>query len=279
MTTEMTERRQRHRPDPSDVELDEPAPTHTPVDAIARVDLVPPIVEARRRHAATERKLMVGMLALLVAVVAAGLAMAALAMSAESTLSAERTRAQVLLNEQKKYSEVSSIRAHLGGYDGAELAALYSEASWSRLMTELDAVLPADVSLATESITVKVVADDAASIESTGLDAPGVIEISFTANAARFDSPTPLLDALSRLTGYVSATVEAVASNESGYLITGVVQLGADALGGTARTDALDADKLTALHEQLEQAATTSPTTGTETTEATDGADATSAGE
>lgn len=279
MTTEMTERRQRHRPDPSDVELDEPAPTHTPVDAIARVDLVPPIVEARRRHAATERKLMAGMLALLVAVVAAGLAMAALAMSAESTLSAERTRAQVLLNEQKKYSEVSSIKAHLGGYDGAELAALYSEASWSRLMTELDAVLPADVSLATESITVKVVADDAASIESTGLDAPGVIEISFTANAARFDSPTPLLDALSRLTGYVSATVEAVASNESGYLITGVVQLGADALGGTARTDALDADKLTALHEQLEQAATTSPTTGTETTEATDGADATSAGE
>lgn len=279
MTTEMTERRQRHRPDPSDVELDEPAPTHTPVYAIARVDVVPPIVEARRRHAATERKLMVGMLALLVAVVAAGLAMAALAMSAESTLSAERTRAQVLLNEQKKYSEVSSIKAHLGGYDGAELAALYSEASWSRLMTELDAVLPADVSLATESITVKVVSDDAASIESTGLDAPGVIEISFTANAARFDSPTPLLDALSRLTGYVSATVEAVASNESGYLITGVVQLGADALGGTARTDALDADKLTALHEQLEQAATTSPTTGTETTEATDGADATSAGE
>ena len=279
MTTQMTERRQRHRPDPSDVELDEPAPTHTPVDAIARVDLVPPIVEARRRHAATERKLMAGMLALLVAVVAAGLAMAALAMSAESTLSAERTRAQVLLNEQKKYSEVSSIKAHLGGYDGAELAALYSEASWSRLMTELDAVLPADVSLATESITVKVVSDDAASIESTGLDAPGVIEISFTANAARFDSPTPLLDALSRLTGYVSATVEAVASNESGYLITGVVQLGADALGGTARTDALDADKLTALHEQLEQAATTSPTTGTETTEATDGADATSAGE
>lgn len=279
MTTEMTERRQRHRPDPSDVELDEPAPTHTPVYAIARVDLVPPIVEARRRHAATERKLMAGMLALLVAVVAAGLAMAALAMSAESTLSAERTRAQVLLNEQKKYSEVSSIKAHLGGYDGAELAALYSEASWSRLMTELDAVLPADVSLATESITVKVVADDAASIESTGLDAPGVIEISFTANAARFDSPTPLLDALSRLTGYVSATVEAVASNESGYLITGVVQLGADALGGTPRTDALDADKLTALHEQLEQAATTSPTTGTETTEATDGADATSAGE
>lgn len=279
MTTEMTERRQRHRPDPTDVELDEPAPTHTPVDAIARVDLVPPIVEARRRHAATERKLMAGMLALLVAVVAAGLAMAALAMSAESTLSAERTRAQVLLNEQKKYSEVSSIKAHLGGYDGAELAALYSEASWSRLMTELDAVLPADVSLATESITVKVVSDDAASIESTGLDAPGVIEISFTANAARFDSPTPLLDALSRLTGYVSATVEAVASNESGYLITGVVQLGADALGGTARTDALDADKLTALHEQLEQAATTSPTTGTETTEATDGADATSAGE
>lgn len=283
MTAEMVERRQRHRPDaePADsVLLDEPAPVTAPARAVARVDLVPPIVEIRRKNAATERKLVAGLLALLIAIVAGGLAVAMLAFTAEGTLAAERVRSQLLLNEQKQYTEVSAVKAQLGAYDGATLAALYSEADWARLMTELDTVLPNDVTLATESITVKGLSDDTSGIiEATGLDAPGVIEISFTANAERFDSPTPLLNALKGLTGYVSATVDAVAaSNDAGYTITGIVQLGADALGGTARVGQLDADQLAALHEQLDIAATTTADdTATDTT--TEGADATSAGE
>ncbi|WP_454112355.1 hypothetical protein [Microbacterium aurum] len=283
MTAEMVERRQRHRPDaePADsLLLDEPAPVTAPARAVARVDLVPPIVEIRRKNAATERKLVAGLLALLIAIVAGGLAVAMLAFTAEGTLAAERVRSQLLLNEQKQYTEVSAVKAQLGAYDGATLAALYSEADWARLMTELDTVLPNDVTLATESITVKGLSDDTSGIiEATGLDAPGVIEISFTANAERFDSPTPLLNALKGLTGYVSATVDAVAaSNDAGYTITGIVQLGADALGGTARVGELDADQLAALHEQLDIAATTTADdTATDTT--TEGADATSAGE
>lgn len=283
MTAEMVERRQRHRPDaePADsLLLDEPAPVTAPARAVARVDLVPPIVEIRRKNAATERKLVAGLLALLIAIVAGGLAVAMLAFTAEGTLAAERVRSQLLLNEQKQYTEVSAVKAQLGAYDGATLAALYSEADWARLMTELDTVLPDDVTLASESITVKGLSDDTSGIiEATGLDAPGVIEISFTANAERFDSPTPLLNALKGLTGYVSATVDAVAaSNDAGYTITGIVQLGADALGGTARVGQLDADQLAALHEQLDIAATTTADdTATDTT--TEGADATSAGE
>lgn len=283
MTAEMVERRQRHRPDaePADsLLLDEPAPVTAPARAVARVDLVPPIVEIRRKNAATERKLVAGLLALFIAIVAGGLAVAMLAFTAEGTLAAERVRSQLLLNEQKQYTEVSAVKAQLGAYDGATLAALYSEADWARLMTELDTVLPDDVTLASESITVKGLSDDTSGIiEATGLDAPGVIEISFTANAERFDSPTPLLNALKGLTGYVSATVDAVAaSNDAGYTITGIVQLGADALGGTARVGQLDADQLAALHEQLDIAATTTADdTATDTT--TEGADATSAGE
>lgn len=277
MTTETVERRQRQRPETTSPLEGDVEHVSTAVRSVARVDLVPPIVETRRRHAATERKLIAGVLALLVLVVVAGLAVAMMAMSAENALTAERTRAQVLINEQKQYSEVSSVKSQLGAYEGAELVALYSEADWSRLMTELDSVLPEDVTLATESITVKGVSDAGPSIESTGLDAPGVIEISFTANAARFDSPTPLLNALSRLTGYVSATVDAVASNESGYLITGVVQLGSGALGGTQRVTALDAEQIAQLHEALGLAATTTPDAAS--SETTDDADATSAGE
>lgn len=284
MTAEMVERRQRHRPDaePADsLLLDEPAPVTAPARAVARVDLVPPIVEIRRKNAATERKLVAGLLALLIAIVAGGLAVAMLAFTAEGTLAAERVRSQLLLNEQKQYTEVSAVKAQLGAYDGATLAALYSEADWARLMTELDTVLPDDVTLASESITVKGLSDDTSGIiEATGLDAPGVIEISFTANAERFDSPTPLLNALKGLTGYVSATVDAVAaSNDAGYTITGIVQLGADALGGTARVGQLDADQLADLHEQLDIAATTTTADDTAADTTTEGADATSAGE
>ncbi len=263
MTTEMVDRRQRRRPESGDVDTVEVAPTSTPARAIARVDLVPPSVEARRKNAATERKLVAGVLAALVVVVVAALAIAMLAVAAESNLSAERTRSQVLLNEQKQYTELSGVKAQLGAYDGAELAALYSEADWARLMTELDTVLPDDIMIASEAIAVKGVSEGAAKIETTGLDAPGVIEITFTATAATFDSPTPLLNALSKLTGYVSATVNAVAAEgETGYVITGVVQLNAEALGGTARVAVLDPEQIAALHDQLELAATTSPDAG-----------------
>lgn len=260
MTAEVVERRQRQRTRVEQAEAEAVEEVSTPARAVARVDLVPPIVEIRRRNRATVTRLSFGLLALVLVVAAGGVAVGMLAGGAESALETEQARTLALLEEQQTYAEVSSVKAQLGGYDGAELAALYSEADWARLMRELDAVLPPDVSLATETIVVKGVSPDASSIEATGLDAPGVIEIAFTANAARFDSPTPLLDALSRLTGYVSATVSAVAeSGEEGYTITGVVQLSADALGGTARVGELDPDELARLHEQLELKATTLP--------------------
>lgn len=274
MTAETVARRQRQRGE-SGVSTPESIDSVAPARSFARVDLVPPIVETRRKNAALERKLAAGLILLVALIIAAALGVAILAFAAEGRLDAERTRTQVLLNEQRSYAEVANVKAQLADYDDAEIAAVFSEANWSRLMRELDTVLPGDVALATESISVKGLSADTSGIyEVTGLDAPGVIEISFSATAVRFDSPTPLLDALKGLTGYVSATVDAVAeSGEEGYTITGVVQLGADALGGTSRADALDADVLAALHEQLEIAATTTP--AAETDAATDTTDAT----
>lgn len=275
MTAEAVERRQRRRSDVDPLSPEAAPPAPAPARAVARVDLVPPIVEIRRKNAALERKLAAGLILLVALVIAAALAVAMLAFAAEGRLAAERTRTQLLLTEQRNYAEVADVKAQLADYDDAEVAALFAEANWERLMRELDTVLPADVSLSSEEITVKGLTSDTSGVfETTGLDAPGVIEIAFTADAAQFDSPTPLLNALKGLTGYVSATVDAVAeSGETGYTITGIVQLSADALGGTGRTDALDAEALAALHEQLEIAATTTPQVESDT--ATDGTDTT----
>jgi len=252
MTAEVMERRQRRQAIPELLE------DRTPAFTVARVDLLPPIVEVRRRQGRTTRLLAMGLVGLLIVVAAVGLAMSFLAGAAENALAGERTRSQLLLIEQAKYSEVSTVKAQLVDYETAELAALYSEADWSRLMRELDDALPSDFALTTETISIKGIdSGRSGSGEDTGLDAPGVIEISFTATADAFDSPTPLLNALSGLTGYVSATVDAVsASGDKGYVVTGVVQLGADALGGTARVDVLDAETIATLHELLEAVAT-----------------------
>ncbi len=243
----------------------------TPVMGVVRVDLVPPIVEARRRSARTIRALVYGLLALIVAVVMAILAMSMLALKAETTLDDERTRGQLLVQQQNEYSELISVKRSLADYEFALPEALFAEANWARLMTELDTVLPDEVTLVTEDVAVRGLGNDDGSVsDNGGLDAQGVIQISFTANADRFDSPTPLLNALSELTGFQSATVDAVsASDEVGYVITGVVQLGSEALGGTSRVKDLDEDLMADLHQQLQDVATGANQEPSETDETT----------
>lgn len=227
-----------------------------------RVDLLPPIVEVRRKQKATLRLLMLGLVGIAAIAVVASLAVWLLATGAERGLADEQARTVTLLQEQNRYTDVIAVKSQLGDYDNAQMAALYADTDWARLMRELDAALPAGVAIESESITVKGLgADDAAAAGAEGavaIDAPGVIEILFSATAPTFDSPTPLLNALASMTGYVSATVSAVSNTgDEGYTITGAVQLDASALGGTARTGSLDADELQTLHDALMSAATT----------------------
>ncbi|WP_175987811.1 hypothetical protein [Microbacterium tenebrionis] len=232
------------------------------VASVARVDLIPPIIEVRRTENARIRGLMAGLVGLAVVVAAGSLAASFLANGSEQTLAKEQALSAQLIVEQNRYTEVANVRALLGDYEIAAMSALYSEADWSRIMRELDGAMPDGVTLASEVITVKGVLGAAASstaVATAGLDSPGVIEITFTATASVFDSPTPLLNRLQELTGYASATVDAVAGDDEGYLITGVIQLNSSALGGTARTERLDQDRLATLRSELESSVIAPP--------------------
>lgn len=227
-----------------------------------RVDLLPPIVEVRRKQNATLRLLMLGLVGVAAIAVVASVAMWLLATAAAQGLAAEQSRTATLLQEQNTYSEVIGVKSKLGDYDSAQMAALYADTDWARIMRELDAALPAGVAIESESITIKGLSTESAEVASADgsvtIDPPGVIEILFSAKAPAFGSPTALLDALSRMTGYVSANVSAVSNTgEEGYTITGAVQLGGAALGGTARVGALDAEQVKSLQDALMAAATT----------------------
>lgn len=244
--------------------------------AVARVDLIPPIVDIRRKENASIRLLMTGLVGLAVAVCVISLAVSFFANGAEGSLAAEKQRGTQLLLEQEKYAEVSGVKAQLLDSVTATMSALYSEADWARIMRELDATMPEDASITSEVVTVKgltAASGSSSAQDTTGLDTAGVIQIEFTALAPVFDSPTPLLNALQSLTGYASAKVTAVAGeNDEGYNVTGVVELNAAALGGTARVAALDQELLATLHDALEKAAV-DPAAAAATAAATTAAD------
>lgn len=265
MTVEVMERRQRRQAEPVAANLALPALS------VARVDLLPPVVEVRRRQGLIVRLLSLGLIVLLLVVATAAFLVALVANAAEDTLAAEQTRTRLLALEEAKYGDVSQVKVQLLDHSDAELAALFAEADWSGLMTELDDVLPDAITLTTETISLKGVSEEAPTPETTGLDAPGVIEIAFTATAAEFASPTPLLNALAELTGHQSATVDSVSeSEEDGYTITGTVQLGTEALGGTARVEALDPEALEVLHQTLEDLVTGAAQAAADTADASD---------
>ncbi len=220
--------------------------------AVARVDLLPPIVEIRRKQSAKIRLLVLGLIGLVLVSLAAAVAVSLLADEAERALAREDARGQQLRAEQEQYSEVITVKSQLADYDNAEVVALYAEADWSHLLSELDDALPAGIELETEDVTIQAVSARQAR---DGLEMPGVVEITFTATAATFGSPTPLLNGLQTLTGYTGASVSAVAadSSDDGYRITGVVQLSTEAIGGTSRVNALDEELLAEIYAALEK--------------------------
>lgn len=254
------------------------------VASVARVDLIPPIVGIRRKQNAKIRSLMSGLVVLAIVVVVASLGVSLLANGAEKKLTAEQTRGAQLIVEQNQYSEVAGIKAQLIDYETARWAALYSEADWARIMRELDSSMPDGVDITAEAITVKGLGPIDMSTKDPNIveiDAPGVIEVAFSAHSDVFESPTAILNALAKsMTGYTSANVETViGETEDGYIITGTVQLNMTALGGTSRTGALDAETLAELHKQLEQVAITPPTTSAAVETTDEDADQTSTGE
>lgn len=249
------------RPPKNDAEAPRRA-TAASVATIARVDLLPPIVEVRRKQNATLRLLSLSLGGLLLITVTGGFAMTLLSGSAEQALVDEQARGTQLLAEQQKYTEVAGVKAQLIDYDAIIYSALFAETDWARLMRELDGALPAGMELTSESVTLKGLSADAAAAAppAAPLDAPGLIEIAFTASAPAFESSTPLLNGLAALTGYASASVSAVSSaGDDGYVITGVVQLSSTALGGTARVGELDAAQLEQLRLALETAVIAPP--------------------
>jgi Tfp pilus assembly protein PilN len=187
-----------------------PAKAGKPVKAVLviggmpRVDLLPPEIHKERAAGATRRRLLIGLVGVVLIAIAGTAASTVLATQAQTQLADEQSRTASLLAEQSKYLEVRSVQAQVGLVQAAQQVAVSTEIDWKAYLNAVQATLP-------KSVTIDTVKVDSASpvavyAQPTGpLQGPRVATITFTAKSKALPDVPTWLDALTTLPGFADA--------------------------------------------------------------------------
>jgi hypothetical protein len=179
-----------------------------------RVDLLPPEVRAERNAGALRRRLGFGVI-VLIALAVGGSGVAGIqAIQAQVSLITEQTRTASLLLQQKKYIQVRSVQDEVGLIQAAQQVGTSTEIDWKKYLSEVQATLPANVTLDTVKI------DSASPLtEYTQATAPlqgsRVATLSFTAKSPTLPEVPAWLDALSALPGFTDASPGSVTRDDA----------------------------------------------------------------
>lgn len=188
---------------------------HLVIGGPARANLLPPEVGIAARGKVVRRNA-VAIIILAVVLVVAGYAGAMfLALGAQVQLDAANQRTQDLLNEQKEYTEVRSVKSLLETATAARIAATSTEIDWKDYFEQIQAILPAD------TIVTNVRADAATPLmafsqPSVPLQGDRIGELTFTATSASLPDVEAWLHSLATLPGYVDAAPGSVSLQGDG---------------------------------------------------------------
>ena len=175
------------------------------VGGLPRVDLLPPEVRAERRSGVTVRRAWMGVVG---AAAIAGIAIGGATLrsiEAQDELMAAQADTQQLLLEQGKYSDVRDLKTEITKLAAAQAVAGSTEIAWPSYLAQIEATLPAGVTVSTITIDqASPVAEYAQSDNS--LQAPRIGTVMFTAQSVTLPSVPDWLDGLATLPGYTDAT-------------------------------------------------------------------------
>lgn len=177
---------------------------HLVVGGPARANLLPPEVGVAARGKVVRRNA-VAIIILAVILVVAGYAGAMfLALGAQIQLDAANQRTQDLLNEQKEYMEVRSVKSLLETAAAARVAATSTEIDWKDYFQQIETILPAG------TLVTNVRADAATPLQafsqpSVPLQGDRIGELTFTATSASLPDVEAWLQSLATLPGFVDA--------------------------------------------------------------------------
>jgi hypothetical protein len=225
-----------------------------PVGRRPRADLMPSEIVVEHRARRTRRRLLLGLLGVVLVVALATGGATWLNVQSQMALAASQGRTAELLAEQAKYIEVRRVQEEIALIEGGQKVAASTEIDWKDYLLGVQSKLPAEVVVMTVSIdSSSPLAEFAQSDEP--LQGPRVATLTFAAVSATLPDVTSWLDGLATLPGYVDATPDSIALDEESGLYTAAVTMQIDEgawserftpederLGADDDTDADDAD-------------------------------------
>jgi hypothetical protein len=192
-----------------------------------RADLMPPEIVAEHHARSTRRRLLLGLLGVVLVVALATGGATWLNLQSQMSLAASQARTAQLLSEQAKYVEVRQVQEEIALIRSGQKVGASTEIEWKDYLLGVQSKLPADVVVMTVSI-------DSSSplIEFTQSDEPlqgaRVATLTFSAVSATLPDVTSWLDGLATLPGYVDATPDSITLDEESGLYSAAVTMQLD---------------------------------------------------
>ncbi len=180
-----------------------------------RVDLMPPEIRVKRSQLKTRRQLRLGLFGVFVVVAVACAATWTWSSLAQSSLAAAQAQQQLLVAQQSKFSDVTTVKDSIVLIKAGQIVGDSSEIDWEGYLTKLQATLPSGVVITTVTIDsespIKAFAES-----STPLEGDRIASLQFTASSAALPSIPVWLDGLRTLPGFVDATPGSVSLDTAG---------------------------------------------------------------
>lgn len=170
----------------------------------ARANLLPPEVGAAAQVKVVRRNAIAVIILVVILVVVGYAGATVLALSAQAQLDAENAKTQVLLDEQKKYMEVRSVKSLLETATAARIAATSTEIDWKSYLDQIQAILPEGTMVTNVNANVAT-PTSAFAQPSVPLQGDRIGELTFTATSASLPDVEKWLQSLATLPGYVDA--------------------------------------------------------------------------
>lgn len=198
------------------------------VGGAPRANLLPPEIILKRTQLKTRRGLRVGVVAVAIAVAAGCLGSVAFSTAAQVQADAAQQELLALQNQQLEFAEVKGLRDTAASIKAGQQVGASTEIDWRDYLTQLQATLPAGVTIDTVSI------DEGtpmtAFVQATGpLQGKRVASLAFTASSAGIPSTSEWLRAMAKLPGFVDATPGSVTLAEGSYKAEVLMHINTDA--------------------------------------------------
>ena len=174
-----------------------------------RVDLLPPEVHAGKRARSLQRGLRLGIFAVVALAVAATGGAWFLASVAHGSLVSAQARTAGLLALQAEFAEVRDVKTNVAVAQAAQQVGVSTEIDWKSYILQLQATLPAGVTINTvDSSSASPITDFAQSV--VPLEGGRIGTLTFSASSPTLPSIPTWLNGISTMTGFVDAVPNSV---------------------------------------------------------------------